>query len=233
MPTKKISSSLRYLSVCSGIRRSTHRQNTHSWHSSGDKLSCKLISWGQKISIKRDKCLSLEKLSTHIWICRFMSRSQLPVKKMLKCKEVIELAVWSQIADTFSHSKRTVALLPIHILLYFLFIPSIKTNTKPPLWTPKSQSQTDEKCLVTRQCLGKNRVQKQEQLLNLFSFKLKTLSLQRNHSFASQIDVTWPWTSWAAQCSCSSFLSAVRVCTVCTQSLAFNCLLLPISFVNK
>ena len=154
---------------------------------------------------------------------------------MLKCKEVIKLVVWCQITDTFSHSKKGLSLC---CLIAFDYLSYSFHQLKPIpnlLFEPQKENQgkTDRKCLVTRQHLRKNRVQKQEQLSSLFSFKLKTFSLQRNHIFASQINVTWPWTSWAAQCCCFSFLSAVMVCTVCVQSLAFNCLLLPISFVNK
>lgn len=128
-----------------------------------------------------------------------MSRSQLPVKKMLKCKDVIKLAVWCQIADTFSHSKKGLSLC---CLFTFDYLSYSFHQLKPILnllFEPQkeNQSQTDGKCLVTGQHLGKNRIQKQEQLSSLFSFKLKTFSLQRNHSFASQINVTWPWRSWA------------------------------------
>lgn len=164
-----------------------------------------------------------------------MSRSQLPVKKTLSYREVVKLEVWYQNTATVSHSNEGLSLCSLFTFDYLSYpFHQLKPILKF-LFEPKkeNQSHTAGKYLVTGQPLGKNRIQKQEQLSNLFSFKLKTFSLQWIHIFASQIDVTWPWTSWAALCCCFSFLSAVVVCTVCVQSLAFNCLLLPVSFVNK
>lgn len=159
-----------------------------------------------------------------------MFRSQPPVKKKLKRLSNLQFDVKSQ-----TRQERAVPLLPIHIWFSILFIPSVgipqyQTCT---LKAPQNWYQTNGKCLAARQHCGKNRTQKQAQISSFLNFKLKTFSLKSNHSFASQFNVTWPWTSWAAWCCCFSFLSAVMVCTVCVQSLAFNCLLLPISFVNK
>lgn len=159
-----------------------------------------------------------------------MFRSQPPVKKKLKSKEVIKPAVWCQITDTSRKNCPSAA-----IWFSILFIPSvgIPQYQTCALKAPQNWYQTNGKCLAARQHCGKNRTQKQAQISSFLNFKLKTFSLKSNHSFASQFNVTWPWTSWAAWCCCFSFLSAVMVCTVCVQSLAFNCLLLPISFVNK
>lgn len=230
MPTKKISC-VTYLYIL-GLEVSL-TENTHSSSSLGDKLSSKLISCREKISKKRDKFLSLEKLSAGIWIYLFMSTSQLPVKEMLKCKEVIKLTVWCQITDAFSHSKKGLSLC---CLFTFDYVSYSFHQLKPIpnlLFEPQKENETDGKHLETRHHLGKNRTQKPKQLSSHFSFKLKTFSLQRTQIFASEINVIWPWTGWAALCCCFSFLSAVTVCTVCVQSLAFNYLLLLISFVNK
>lgn len=162
-----------------------------------------------------------------------MFKSHLPAKNTLKSKEVIKVAVWCQTTDTFRHTE--IELL-IHIWFSLSFTASIKSSIKIHSLKPtrlKQMEETNGKCFVTRQHCGKSRTQQWEQISNFLNFKFKAFCLKRNPSFAAQFSVTWPGMSWAARCCCFSFLSAVMVFTVCVQSLAFNCFLLPISFVNK